>query len=214
MIVRTNNGYPSLTADGKVRACCCGCLDVRFNLLFGRATIGSPIDCPIYNPTGNHSMNAVIDAASTQCGALSFSITNDTLEQLVNRNVSETSCEGSCGEARLSKAQSLVSGRIAYPGPAHGNAFTCEYQCNRIFTHPSGCVPAVWFRFGTITVSGLPAGIQIRAQYRTTGRFPDSRVWLDISQDGTYGDDPQSFVVSEPGTFDGNQPVYAEIFFT
>lgn len=206
MIVRTNNGYPSLTADGKIRECCCGCLDVQFSVLCVER-VGQ-----VYNATGSHTMNAVIDTASTKCGALSFSITNDTAAELTSRSVQQISCDGPCGTARLAKEQGLVLGRIRYPGPANGDAFLLEYKCNRFYTYST--MPGYGFKFGGISVSGLPGGIQLRAQYRVGGSSPDTRVFLDISQDGTYAADPVGMVIGEPGTPTGNSPVYAEIFFT
>lgn len=205
MIVRTTNGHPSLTQDGKVRACCCGCVDVVFEIWLGY-TNGN-----ITGVQGDHTITAVLSDAATKCGRLSFSLTKPLASELLATNVAERSCEGPCGHASLSKIGSII-GRVRFPATEIGTPVLVQYSTTRTFEATMN--PSFTLGFGAISVSGLSAaGRRLFARYRSTGHFPGTRDWINVATDGTYGRDANGYQVQEGGTDIQHSDIFAEMYF-
>lgn len=196
-----------LVDGNKLRGCCCGCIDIRFEVQIAFSH-GS-----IYNESGSHTMSAFVAAQATQCERLSFSITRDTMSQINDTRVSEQTCEGPCGAASLSKQYS-VFGRIRNPAPAGtpDMAFTLQWSCNRYFSWSMR--PSYMVKFGPISVSGLAAtGRWMVARYVSSGHDSRSRIWVQTRSDGNIAADPEWFQVYQGGSLLTNSTVYADIYF-
>ena len=206
MVVYTNNGHPSLTDDGKVRTCCCGCARFEFTVVL--SWDGGDIS----GASGDHALAGNIAAGATGCAALSFSYREATLADLGAHSVPKASCESPCGESFLQKTASYITGRFRYPyftNPAT-MAATIGYECDRIFSWTRR--PSVNLRVSQLVVSGL-GGRTIHVRYRRTGYDPGVSPWLDTANDGTYSD-PSGATVFEGGSSGTNTNLYAEIYFS
>ena len=206
MVVYTNNGYPSLTDDGKVRTCCCGCASFEFTVLMtydGGSISGT---------SGNHTLAESIVAGATGCGPLSWYFSENTLALLAAHSVEKRSCDGPCGESYAQKTASYIYGKFRYPyftNPAT-MAATVGYECNRLFSYTRR--PSVNLRVSQLVVSGL-GGRTIHVRYRRTGYDAGTTPWLDTAADGTYAD-PTGSTVFEGGTSGTNTNLYVEFYFT
>lgn len=207
MIVYTNNGYPSLTADGKVRTCCCGCASFEYTVLFTYA------DGYVLEPWGDHTIYDRIVAGATGCGALYESVTRDTLQNVAAAAWSKEGCDGPCGESYTQKRASYVDGRFRYPYKTTPMSLAADvgYECNRFY---SGELGPTWARFelSRLVVSGIGQNV-LHVRYRRAGQNPGTFPVMDVSADGTYAD-TGGITANLGGTAGTNESIYVEFYFT
>ena len=213
MIVRTNNGYPSLTADGKIRECCCGCAKCTIEMLVSYDAH------TVLNPAGNHKIFGQLQYDATLCDNIASNVVAETIAATVNGVGPLSSCTSAkCGESHVKKDGQYVFATFRNfaksTGVLNTATFWCGYECNRTFTVQDE-PPSITLRVNSVTFEGLEElGLTAYGIYEEVGSTVVDHAWSlgTITQDGTYTGE-LGRTVYEYGRPKTNTDLYFHLYF-